>query len=68
MTDASARPIRAYQIINCAGPWAGKIAEMAGIGTLLLLLWILIAIFRQRKRPPISTSTNRAKKTSSLRY
>ncbi|VDL72776.1 unnamed protein product [Nippostrongylus brasiliensis] len=32
MSDTSARPIRAYTIVNAAGPWAGKIAEMAGIG------------------------------------
>ncbi|VDK27265.1 unnamed protein product, partial [Anisakis simplex] len=32
MTDASARPIRAHFVVNAAGPWAGKIAEMAGIG------------------------------------
>lgn len=32
MTDASARPIRTHFVVNAAGPWAGKIAEMAGIG------------------------------------
>lgn len=32
MTDASARPIRTNFIVNAAGPWAGNIAEMAGIG------------------------------------
>uniref|UniRef100_A0A914W269 FAD-dependent oxidoreductase domain-containing protein 1 n=1 Tax=Plectus sambesii TaxID=2011161 RepID=A0A914W269_9BILA len=32
MTDASPRPIRAYTIVNAAGPWAGKVAAMAGIG------------------------------------
>ncbi|CAI4229323.1 unnamed protein product [Auanema sp. JU1783] len=32
MTDASARPIRAHLIVNAAGPWAGRVAEMAGIG------------------------------------
>ncbi|KJH42878.1 FAD dependent oxidoreductase [Dictyocaulus viviparus] len=32
MTDSSARPIRCHLIVNAAGPWAGKIAELAGIG------------------------------------
>lgn len=34
LVGASARPIETYQIINCAGPWSGQIAEMAGIGNL----------------------------------
>lgn len=34
MHCASARPIQAYRIVNAAGPWAGDIAEMAGIGWL----------------------------------
>lgn len=33
MVAGSARPVETYQIINCAGPWAGEICEMAGIGT-----------------------------------
>jgi glycerol-3-phosphate dehydrogenase len=32
MIGASARPIRFYRVVNCAGPWAGKISDMAGIG------------------------------------
>ncbi len=32
MTDASARVIRAHTIVNAAGPWAGKVAAMAGVG------------------------------------
>lgn len=36
MSGSSARPIETYQIINCAGPWAGQVCEMAGIGKLLV--------------------------------
>ena len=25
--------IKCGKIINCAGPWAGKLADMAGVGT-----------------------------------
>uniref|UniRef100_A0A0N4Z5L0 FAD-dependent oxidoreductase domain-containing protein 1 n=1 Tax=Parastrongyloides trichosuri TaxID=131310 RepID=A0A0N4Z5L0_PARTI len=32
MTGASPRPIRSHMIVNAAGPWSGKIAELAGIG------------------------------------
>ncbi|KAI1707943.1 FAD dependent oxidoreductase domain-containing protein [Ditylenchus destructor] len=32
MIGASARPIRFYRLVNAAGPWAGEIAKMAGIG------------------------------------
>ncbi|CAD5228094.1 unnamed protein product [Bursaphelenchus okinawaensis] len=32
MTGASSRPISFYQCVNAAGPWAGQVAEMAGIG------------------------------------
>lgn len=32
MTAASPRPVRCYQMINAAGPWAGEIASLAGIG------------------------------------
>ncbi|CAD6190208.1 unnamed protein product [Caenorhabditis auriculariae] len=32
MNDSSARPIRAHLIVNAAGPWAGEIAKMAGMG------------------------------------
>lgn len=32
MTGASPRPVRAHMIVNAAGPWSGKIAEIAGIG------------------------------------
>jgi FAD-dependent oxidoreductase domain-containing protein 1 len=49
MTDASARPIRAHMIVNCAGPWAGKIAEMAGIGKGNGLLAVPVPI-QPRKR------------------
>lgn len=38
MAGSSARPIETYQIINCAGPWAGNIAEMAGIGRNLRII------------------------------
>lgn len=33
MTGSSSRPIHFYQCINAAGPWAGDIARMAGIGS-----------------------------------
>lgn len=33
MTGASARRVRMHKIVNCAGPWAGRIAKAAGIGT-----------------------------------
>lgn len=36
MTGASARPIRCYQMINAAGPWAGEIGNMAGIGIIII--------------------------------
>uniref|UniRef100_A0A0K0FYA2 FAD-dependent oxidoreductase domain-containing protein 1 n=1 Tax=Strongyloides venezuelensis TaxID=75913 RepID=A0A0K0FYA2_STRVS len=32
MTGASPRPVRAHMIVNAAGPWSGKIAELAGVG------------------------------------
>uniref|UniRef100_A0A1I7SFP6 FAD-dependent oxidoreductase domain-containing protein 1 n=1 Tax=Bursaphelenchus xylophilus TaxID=6326 RepID=A0A1I7SFP6_BURXY len=32
MTGASSRPINFYRLINAAGPWAGEISQMAGIG------------------------------------
>ncbi|KAK0404837.1 hypothetical protein QR680_017657 [Steinernema hermaphroditum] len=32
MAGASARPIRCHMVVNAAGPWSGKIAELAGIG------------------------------------
>jgi hypothetical protein len=41
MAGASARPIETYQIVNCAGPWAGDIAEMAGIGKNLKMTYFL---------------------------
>lgn len=37
MIGASARPIETYQIINCGGPWAGQICEMAGIGNPVII-------------------------------
>ncbi|KAE9550122.1 hypothetical protein FO519_006659 [Halicephalobus sp. NKZ332] len=33
MVGASARYVRAHFIVNCAGPWAGEIARMAGCGS-----------------------------------
>lgn len=32
-TDAAPRSIRSRIYVNCAGPWAGEVAKMAGIGT-----------------------------------
>ncbi|CAJ0575364.1 unnamed protein product, partial [Mesorhabditis spiculigera] len=32
MTDASARPIRCYMMVNCAGPWSGSITKLLGAG------------------------------------
>ena len=32
MNDASGRPIRAHLIVTAAGPWAGQVAKLAGIG------------------------------------
>lgn len=32
MTDASPRPMKAMTYINAAGPWAGEVARMVGIG------------------------------------
>lgn len=32
MTDASPRTMKAMAYINAAGPWAGEIARMAGVG------------------------------------
>ncbi|KAL6724782.1 hypothetical protein Aduo_019639 [Ancylostoma duodenale] len=49
MSDTSARPIRTHLIVNAAGPWAGKIAELAGIGKGDGLLAVPVPI-RPRRR------------------
>uniref|UniRef100_A0A914E6B7 FAD-dependent oxidoreductase domain-containing protein 1 n=1 Tax=Acrobeloides nanus TaxID=290746 RepID=A0A914E6B7_9BILA len=49
MHCASARPIQAYRIVNAAGPWAGDIAEMAGIGKGPGLMSVPVPI-KKRKR------------------
>ncbi|KAK5982804.1 FAD-dependent oxidoreductase domain-containing protein 1 [Trichostrongylus colubriformis] len=49
MSDTSARPIRTHLIVNAAGPWAGKIAELAGIGKGQGLLAVPVPI-RPRRR------------------
>ncbi|PIO69485.1 FAD dependent oxidoreductase [Teladorsagia circumcincta] len=49
MSDTSARPIRAHMIVNAAGPWAGKIAELAGIGKGQGLLAVPVPV-RPRRR------------------
>ncbi|VDK59942.1 unnamed protein product [Cylicostephanus goldi] len=49
MSDTSARPIRAHLIVNAAGPWAGKIAELAGIGKGKGLLAVPVPIRPKRR-------------------
>ncbi|EYC08785.1 hypothetical protein Y032_0064g3527 [Ancylostoma ceylanicum] len=49
MSDTSARPIRTHLIVNAAGPWAGKVAELAGIGKGDGLLAVPVPI-RPRRR------------------
>ncbi|EFO93823.1 hypothetical protein CRE_12628 [Caenorhabditis remanei] len=49
MNDASARPIRAHLIVNAAGPWAGQVAKLAGIGKGTGLLAVPVPI-QPRKR------------------
>uniref|UniRef100_A0A7E4V1K9 FAD-dependent oxidoreductase domain-containing protein 1 n=1 Tax=Panagrellus redivivus TaxID=6233 RepID=A0A7E4V1K9_PANRE len=49
MVGASARPVRTNMIVNAAGPWAGEIARMAGIGQGEGLLAVPIPI-EPRKR------------------
>ncbi|KAK6049561.1 FAD dependent oxidoreductase [Cooperia oncophora] len=49
MSDTSARPIRCYMVVNAAGPWAGKIAELAGIGKGEGLLAVPVPV-RPRRR------------------
>ncbi|KAE9419395.1 hypothetical protein Angca_003329, partial [Angiostrongylus cantonensis] len=49
MSGTSSRPIRAHVIVNAADPWAGKIAELAGIGKGDGLLAVPVPV-RPRKR------------------
>ncbi|XGW16336.1 hypothetical protein V3C99_001641 [Haemonchus contortus] len=49
MSDTSARPIRAHMIVNAAGPWAGKIAELAGIGKGQGLLAVPVPVLPRRR-------------------
>ncbi|ETN85165.1 hypothetical protein RB195_021643 [Necator americanus] len=49
MSDTSARPIRAHMIVNAAGPWAGKIAELAGIGKGKGLLAVPVPVRPKRR-------------------
>lgn len=49
MSDTSARPIRAHMIVNAAGPWAGKIAELAGIGKGEGLLAVPVPVCPKRR-------------------
>ncbi|CAB3405883.1 unnamed protein product [Caenorhabditis bovis] len=49
MNDASARPILAHLIVNAAGPWAGEIARMAGIGKGTGILAVPVPV-KPRKR------------------
>uniref|UniRef100_A0AC35TSI0 DAO domain-containing protein n=1 Tax=Rhabditophanes sp. KR3021 TaxID=114890 RepID=A0AC35TSI0_9BILA len=48
-TGASPRPVRTHLIVNCAGPWAGKVAEMAGIGKGEGLMAIPIPVKAKKK-------------------
>lgn len=47
MTDASARIIRCNQIVVAAGAWSGRIAEMARIGKIFVLLTNLIFFIKK---------------------
>lgn len=38
MTDGSSRIVRSNQIVVAAGAWSGRIAEMARIGKIFVLL------------------------------
>lgn len=49
MTDASARPIRVHFVVNAAGPWAGKVAEMADIGTGKGLLSVKLPVVPRKR-------------------
>ncbi|TKR81396.1 hypothetical protein L596_015270 [Steinernema carpocapsae] len=49
MVGASARPIRCHMIVNCAGPWSGKIAKLAGFGEGSGLLGVPVPIVPRKR-------------------
>ncbi|KAI6181893.1 putative fad oxidoreductase [Aphelenchoides besseyi] len=49
MVGASARPVNTYQIINCAGPWAGDVCRLAGIGKGTGVLSVPVPIHRRKR-------------------